>query len=96
MGYIMIKSFRHKGLEGLFFDGTKKGVQPQHAQKLEDILDRLDAAETIGDMDYPGSNLHPLKGPLKRFWAVKVSGNWRVIFEFENGDAHVVDYVDYH
>lgn len=92
----MIKIFQHKGLEKLFYDGTKKGVQPRHAQKLEDILDRLDAAVVVSDMKYPGSGLHPLKGKLKGNWAVKVSGNWRVIFRFENGDAYVVDYLDYH
>lgn len=92
----MIKSFQHKGLEKLFYDGSKKGIQTQHAQKLEDILDRLHAAAVVGDMDYPGSGLHPLKGDLKGHWAVKVSGNWRVIFRFEHGDAYVVDCVDYH
>ncbi len=92
----MIKSFQHKGLEKLFLCGTKKGVQPEHAKKLEAILDRLDAAAAIGDMDYPGAYLHPLKGDLRGHWSVKVSGNWRIIFRFENGDAYVVDYVDYH
>ena len=92
----MIKSFRHKGLGKLFNDGSKKGIQPQHAERLEDILDRLDASAVVGDMDYPGSDLHPLKGSLKGHWAVKVSGNWRVIFRFENGDAYVVDCLDYH
>ena len=91
----MIKGFRHKGLATLFHDGTKKGIQPEHAGKLEDILDRLNAAAVVGDMDYPGSGLHPLKGNLKGHWAVKVSGNWRVVFRFENGDAYVVDYADY-
>lgn len=92
----VIKSFRHKGLERLFNDGSKKGIQPQHAEKLTDILDRLDAAAAVGDMDYPGSGLHPLKGPRSGEWAVKVSGNWRVVFRFEDGDAYVVDYLDYH
>ena len=92
----MIKSFRHKGLEKLFNDGTKKGIQPQHAGKLEGILDRLDASAIAGEMDYPDADLHPLKGNLRGHWAVKVSGNWRVIFRFENGDAYVVDSVDYH
>ena len=92
----MIKSFRHKGLQNFFFDGTKKGIQPKHAEKLADILDLLDAATEIKDMTFPGSDLHPLKGDLRGFWSVKVSGNWRVIFRFENGDAFDVDYVDYH
>ncbi len=92
----MIRSFRHKGLAKLFNDGTKKGIRPEHAGKLRDILDRLNAASAVGDMDYPGSGLHLLKGDLKGHWAVKVSGNWRVIFRFENGDAYMVDYADYH
>ena len=92
----MIKSFRHKGLRKFFFDGTKKGIQPKHAEKLADILDLLDATSEIEDMNFPGSYLHPLKGDLRGFWSVNVSGNWRIIFRFEKGDAFDVDYVDYH
>ena len=92
----MIKSFRHKGLQKFFFDGTKKGIQPKHAEKLGDILDLLNATSEIEDMNFPGSDLHPLKGDLRGFWSVKVSGNWRIIFRFEKGDAFDVDYVDYH
>ena len=54
----MIKSFKHKGLENLFYDGTKKRINPQHVEKLERILDRLNAASEIQDMRYPGSGLH--------------------------------------
>jgi toxin HigB-1 len=92
----MIKSFRHKGLETYFYSGSKKGIQPKHAQKLADILDQLHAAHVVEDMRFPGSDLHLLKGSLRRVWAVKVSGNWRLTFEFEQGDAYVVDYLDYH
>jgi proteic killer suppression protein len=92
----MIKSFVHKGLENYFYDGTKKGIVPQHAQKLADILDRLDAAMDIQDMKYPGSDLHQLKGNKKGSWAVKVTGNWRIVFRFKEGNAENVDYLDYH
>ena len=92
----MIKSFQHKGLEDFFYDGSKKGIQAKHEQKLADILDRLDAAKIISDMRYPGSELHLLKGNLKNFWAVKVSGNWRILFKFQEGDASIVNYTDYH
>lgn len=92
----MIKSFAHKGLEDFFYDGTTRGIQARHADRLGRILDRLNAAEEVRDMGYPGSGLHPLKGSLKGFWSVTVSGNWRVVFKFEDGDAHVVDYLDYH
>ena len=92
----MIKSFKHKGLEDLYFDGSKKGINANHAQKLIDILDRLDAITDIRDMRYPGADLHQLKGNFKEFWAVKISGNWRVIFKFINSDAFEVNYLDYH
>jgi len=93
----MIKSFRHKGLEDFFYDGTKKGIQPKHAEKIADILDLLDAASDIGDMNFPGSKLHSLRSRLKNFWAVSVSGNWRITFRFENGNAYyVAGYEDYH
>ncbi|MEW6109262.1 MAG: type II toxin-antitoxin system RelE/ParE family toxin [Nitrospirota bacterium] len=92
----MIKNFIHKGLENYFYNGTKKGIQPQHAQKLADLLDRLDAARDITDMRFPGSDLHQLKGKMKGLWAVKVSGNWRVVFSFKEASAYDVNYIDYH
>ena len=92
----MIKSFRHKGLEDFFYTGKKKGINPEHADRLERILDRLNAASEIKDMNYPGSSLHKLACDKKDQYAVKVSGNWRVLFQFVKGDAHNVDYDDYH
>ena len=92
----MIVSFRHKGLEKFFFEGTRKGIQPQHAQKLANILDRLDAAAEIRDMNFPGSHLHELKGKDKGYWSIRVSGNWRIVFKFQNEEALEVNYVDYH
>ena len=92
----MIKSFKHKGLEDFFYDGTKKGIQAKHFAKLEDILDVLDAASVVEDMNYPGSNLHHLRGNRQGEWSVKVSGAWRITFEFRDGDAFVVNYENYH
>lgn len=60
------------------------------------ILARLDAAYEPRDMHLPGLKLHKLTGRLNGFWAVDVSGNWRVIFRFENQDVVDVDYLDYH
>jgi proteic killer suppression protein len=92
----MIKSFKHKGLEEFFYTGSKKGIKPEQANRLERILDRLNAASEIKDMNYPGAFLHQLSGDKKGFYAVKVSGNWRIFFQFIDGDAYVVDYDDYH
>jgi proteic killer suppression protein len=98
IGYIayVIKSFDHKGSEKFFYDGDKRGIQPEHAQKISDIFDRLDGSVAVQDMNFPGSNLHQLKGRLKGIWSVKVSGNWRITFKFIEGNAYVVDYRDYH
>ncbi len=92
----MVRSFRHKGLRLYFEKGQAAKIQPAHRTKLRLILTLLDAATEVGDMNFPGSNLHPLRGDLKGFWSVTVSGNWRVVFRFEDGDAHDVDYLDYH
>jgi len=92
----MIKSFKHKGLEEFFYRGRKKGVQPDHADKLSRILDRLNAADDVKDMNYPGSRLHKLTGDKKGQYSVRVSGNWRVVFEFIGGNVYIVDYDDYH
>jgi proteic killer suppression protein len=92
----MIKSFKHKGLEKFFYSGKKKGIRPEQALKIARILDRLNAAENIKDMNYPGSFLHQLSGTLKGQYSVRVSGNWRIFFEFRDGDAYIVNYADYH
>jgi len=92
----MIRSFAHKGLENFFLTGNLKGIQAQHVAKLARLLDRLDAAARVEDMEFPGAGLHPLKGDLDGLWSVKVSGNWRLTFRFESGDAYFVNYWDYH
>jgi len=92
----VIKSFRHKGLERFFLTDDKSGIQSAHAKKLRLILTYLDAARDVSDMSLPGLDLHQLKGKYVGFWAVKVSGNWRIIFQFKEGDAYLVDYIDYH
>jgi toxin HigB-1 len=92
----MIQSFRHKGLEKFFDSGKTSGIRPDHAKKLRLILARLAVSQRPGDMALPGLRLHPLKGGLKGYYAVDVSGNWRVIFRFDGQDAADVDYVDYH
>ncbi|MCE9520932.1 MAG: type II toxin-antitoxin system RelE/ParE family toxin [Alphaproteobacteria bacterium] len=92
----MIKSFRHKPLRKLYEAGETKGINAQHLKRIEIILTRLEASAAAPDMDLPGLRLHPLKGDMKGFHAVDVSGNWRIVFRFEGGDAYDVDLVDYH
>lgn len=92
----MIKSFRHKGLRRFYETGSAAGIQPAHKQRLRMQLAALDTAATIEDMDMPGFRLHALKGDRKGVWAISVSGNWRITFEFQDGNAYVLDYEDYH
>ena len=92
----MIKSFKHKGLERLFITGSASGVQTAYAPRITLILDAIDAAEQVSELDLPGLYLHRLKGDKRNLWSARVSANWRITFEFENGDAHILDLEDYH
>lgn len=92
----VIKSFRHKGLEQYFLTGSKSGIQPAHAQKLQVMLTAMESAAQAADLNAPGWRLHELKGARKGFFSLSVSGNWRVIFCFDNQDIELVDYLDYH
>ncbi|CAB5091501.1 HigB toxin protein [Olavius algarvensis associated proteobacterium Delta 3] len=92
----MIQKFKHKGLKQLFEKGSLSGVNPKHQKRLRLILALLETAETIQDLDLPGLNLHELKGKRKGTWSLYVSGNWRVTFRLEQGDALDVNYEDYH
>ncbi len=92
----MIKSFAHKGLESFFLRGSLSGIQAMHGKRLRLILALLDQARGVDDMNAPGLRLHALKGDMKGYWSVTVQANWRVAFRFADGDAHVVDYLDYH
>jgi len=94
--YVVIKSFRHQGIERFFRSGSKAGIQAKHANKLRLQLFALDNAKAPTDMNAAGWKLHRLAGTLKDHWAVSVSGNWRLTFKFEGEDAVFVDYQDYH
>lgn len=92
----MIVSFRHKGLERLYRDGSKRGVQPAHVNKLRRILSVLDVAQKPEDLTIPSFKAHPLKGDMAGYWSVWVNGNWRVTFRFLGADVELIDYEDYH
>lgn len=92
----MIKTFRHNGIEKFFITGSKAGIQPKHARKLEEQLSTLNYAVRPEDMNLPGWDGHPLKSDLAEHWTVSVNGNWRLTFSFEGSDATLVDYQDYH
>ena len=92
----MIQNFRLKGLQVLFEQDDRSKVSVQHVKKLEHILIALNRAGKPEHMAFPGFHLHPLKGGLKDFWAVKVNRNWRVIFRMKQCHAYDVDLIDCH
>jgi len=92
----MIKTFKHKGLKDFFENGSKAGIRPDHASKLNRQLLRLDIATSPVDMNLPGWRLHSLVGELSEHYSITVNGNWRLTFMFEGDDAILVDYQDYH
>ena len=92
----MIRTFKHRGLKRLYERGDRSQVNPDHLARIVDILGRLDTAETSAALNLPGYMLHPLRGDLKGFWSVRVSGNWRITFRLADGDVFDVNLVDYH
>lgn len=95
-GSRVIVSFRHKGLERLYRDGSKKGVHPSHVSKLRRILSALDVAQVPEDLAIPSFRMHKLTGARRGDWSIWVNGNWRVTFRFVDADVELVDYQDYH
>src|ERR1700675_1658945 len=93
---LVIRRFKHRGLKRFYERGDRGGIRPDLLDTVEDILVRLDEAETPQAMNLPGYRLHPLKGGLKGFWSVTVRANRRVIFRSEGADAFDVELTDYH
>ncbi|HET8898053.1 MAG TPA: type II toxin-antitoxin system RelE/ParE family toxin [Rhodanobacteraceae bacterium] len=92
----MIKTIRHRGIARLYATGNAAGVQASHVKRLRLQLAALDTAQSIEDLDVPGFRLHALKGKLKGRWSISVNGNWRLTFEFTDGNVYVLDSEDYH
>lgn len=92
----MIENFKDRGLKRLYERGDRSKIRADLVDKVERVLARLDQALVIDDMNLPGYRLHELKGDLKGFWSVSLSGNWRIIFRFESGKAYDVEMIDYH
>ena len=59
-------------------------------------LAALDTAQSIDDMDIPGYRLHQLTGDRKGIWSITVNANWRLTFEFNEGNVYILNYEDYH
>jgi proteic killer suppression protein len=92
----MIVSFRSRSLSRFWEKDDERGLNRQHIPKIARMLDALDRAGHVEDMAIPAYRLHKLAGEKPDRWSVWVSGNWRITFSFENGEALAVDYEDYH
>lgn len=92
----MIQTFKSKGLQNLFRENFNKGVPANLEKKIRNRLEVIDSALMVDDIKLPGYDLHELKGDRKGTWSIKVSGNWRITFKFEDGDAYDVNLEDYH
>ena len=92
----MILNIRHKGLKRFYETGDTRGIQAKWQRKLRSVLIVLETSEVLEDFDVPGLGFHPLKGDLAGYYAVSVTGNWRLIFQFEDGHVIDLDLVDYH
>jgi proteic killer suppression protein len=93
----MIESFSHKGLKELFTNGKTSKLPQERLGKIKKILTVIDSAESLNDLNIPAFRLNPLKAPpFKGYWSIDVTGNFRIIFEFENGKAKNLNYLDTH
>ncbi len=92
----MIKTFSDAPLKRFWVRNQEHAVSPDYRRKIKRILMALDRSVVVQDMDIPGYRLHQLSGDLEKFWSVRVSANWRIIFRFEDGNAFGVDLIDYH
>ena len=92
-----IRSIKHRALRRLFETGNGRGLDAQMLDKLEAMLSAIDLAAAPEDAEaLPGWRLHQLRGDLAGYWSLTVTGNWRLIFRFEEGHAQDLDLIDYH
>lgn len=88
--------FRDRRLRRLYERGQARGLVPEYVARIERILDDLEISEKPSDIAGPGRGLHQLTGDRQGQWSVRVSGNLRIVFRFEDGEAIDVELVDYH
>lgn len=88
--------FRHSGLRRLAEQDDPSGLPPDMLKRIRARLAQLAATRAPNDMNLPGARLHPLRGDHAGEWSVRVTGNYRIVFRFEDGEAVDIDLVDYH
>jgi len=92
----VIKTFRNKALADLWRSGKSPKIDARMHRRILTRLEALEYAAAPGDMDLPGFDFHALKGLRPPRYTVHVNGPWCITFEFVDGDAHAVDFEQYH
>ena len=92
----MIRSFRHRGLKRYYEHDDPRYLPAALVGRIGRILGLMNAADSLDGLTLPALRLHKLTGDLKGYWSVSVTGNWRIIFTFEDGEFHNLELIDYH
>ena len=92
----MIRTFKNKALEKLFKEGNVKGIPKEFEKKIRVRLEVIDTAIIIDDINIQGYRLHELTNDRQGTWSIKVSGNWRITFTFQDNNAYDIELEDYH
>ena len=93
----MIRSFRCSDTERLFHGERTRRFPPDIVERARMRLQRLNAAIRVEDLRVPPSHrLELLKGDRAGQWSIRVNDQWRLCFAWKDGDAWLVEIVDYH
>lgn len=93
----MIKSFKCKETSKIWEGSKSKKLPPDIQNRALRKLAQLDAATSLDDLKIPPSNnLEKLQGNRKGQMSIRVNNQWRICFEWQNGEALEVEIVDYH
>jgi proteic killer suppression protein len=92
----MIRTFRSKALADLWSSGKSAKIHQKMHSRILRRLDRLNVVVAAAEMNLPSFNFHALRGFNPTRYTVHVNGPWCITFEFKDGDAHIVDFVQYH
>lgn len=92
----MIRSIKHRGLKRLIEHDDRSGLGADVLPRIMDVVANLNIARNPTELALPGYRFHALKGQYKGFWSIRITGNLRLVFRMDSGDAFDLDLVDYH
>ncbi len=93
----MIKTFADRETQRIFVSGKAKRLPPDLVRRALRRLEYIDLAKTLNDLKVPPSNrLHALKGDREGQYSISINEQWRICFQFTEGDAYDVEITDYH